>query len=228
MKKMIALLLACLMVFALMACASTKDEPAGAEGVAAELPEQTETEQPDEAETEPDAAEQPDAEGTEDAEMPEETEQPDDPAGTGASDEAGDAALQTMLDALLDGLDAEFIPYYGSYSVTAEDAPYVVGYEEMDTNFESALGYGPFTGSTAFIMTLFQLPEGADAEAFAADLAANADLNKWVCVGADYADGVANGRYVMFLMASLEACPEEVRQELESRFAAIVTDAVLE
>lgn len=225
MKKMIALLLACLMVFALMACTSTKDEPANSDGVAAELPAQTE--QPTEEEDGQPETEQPEAP----AEAPEDDaqpagEQPDDAADAGTSDKADGDALQTILDTMLDGLDAEFIPYYGSYAVTAEDAPYVVGYEDMDTGFDAALGYGPFAGSTAFIMTLFQLSEDADAEAFAADLAANADLNKWICVSADYADGVANGRYVMFLMSSQEACPDAVRQELESRFQAIDTAAL--
>lgn len=226
MKKMIALLLACLMVFGLMACAETKDEPSDDAGVSAQLPAETETEQPGEEETEQPSEEETEQPEGADAETPEQTQQPGDASDDASSSETGSPALQTILDTLLDDLDAEFIPYYASYGVTAEDAPYVVGYEEMDTGFEAALGYGPMMGSTAFIMTLFQLPEDADAEAFAADLAANADLNKWICVSADYADGVANGRYVMFLMASQEACPDTVRQELASRFAAIDTAAL--
>lgn len=227
MKKMIALLLACLMVFSLMACAGTKDEPSDDAGVSAQLPAETEAEQPGEEETDQTGEEETQQPADEETQQPseEEAEQPGGAAEGDASPESS-TALQTILDTLLDNLDAGFIPYYASYSVTAEDAPYVVGYEEMDTGFEDALGYGPMMGSTAFIMTLFQLPEGADAEAFAADLAANADLNKWICVSADYADGVANGQYVMFLMASLEACPDTVRQELASRFAAIDTAAL--
>ena len=216
MKRMIALLLACLMVFALMACASTKDETTDGEGVVAEQPE---TEQPAEEETEQPAVEEPVVEEPAEEEPVVEETPIEEPAGEGADI----SALQTILDTLLLELDAEFIPYYSSYEVPQADAPYVVGYEQMDTNFDAALGYGPMMGSTAFIMVLFELPEGTDAEAYAKDLADNAVLNKWICVSADYADGVANGQYVMFLMAAETACPDTVRQELTDRFLAIDT-----
>ena len=209
MKRMIALLLACLMVFALMACASTKDETTDGEGVVAEQPE---TEQPAEEETEQPAVEEPVVEET----------PIEEPAGEGADI----SALQTILDTLLLELDAEFIPYYSSYEVPQADAPYVVGYEQMDTNFDAALGYGPMMGSTAFIMVLFELPGDADAAAYAKSLSENAVLNKWICVSADYADGLANGQYVMFLMAAETACPDTVRQELADRFMAINTAAL--
>ncbi len=227
MKKMIALLLACIMVFAMVACASTSAPAEG--GVEAQKPEAggAEDQMPAPAETpveEPadEPAEEPAGEPAEEpSDEPAESTQPAE-----TPDEAQGGKLQGMLDSMLDGLDAEFLPYYGSYAVTKEDAPYVVGYEQMDTGFTDALAYGPFTGSTAFIMVLFELPDDADAEAFAADLSENADKIKWICVSADYADGVANGQYVMFLMASLEACPEEVRQELAARFQAIDTGAL--
>ncbi len=240
MKKMIALLLACLMVFTMMACASTKDEPTDGEGVAAELPEaggdmeqMPETEQPagETVEEEQPAVEEPPVD-----ELPveepvvEPAEEPvvSEPDGTEtpAGETADSSALQTILDTLLLDLDAEFIPYYSSYEVPQADAPYVVGYEQMDTNFEAALGYGPMMGSTAFIMVLFELPEDVDAEAYAKSLSENAVLNKWICVSADYADGLANGRYVMFLMAAETACPDAVRQELADRFMAIDTAAL--
>lgn len=240
MKKMIALLLACLMVFTMMACVSTKDEPTDGEGVAAELPEaggdmeqMPETEQPagETVEEEQPAVEEPPVD-----ELPveepvvEPTEEPvvSEPDGTEtpAGETADSSALQTILDTLLLDLDAEFIPYYSSYEVPQADAPYVVGYEQMDTNFEAALGYGPMMGSTAFIMVLFELPEDVDAEAYAKSLSENAVLNKWICVSADYADGLANGRYVMFLMAAETACPDAVRQELADRFMAIDTAAL--
>ena len=224
MKRMIALLLACLMVFALMACASTKDETTDGEGVVAEQPE---TEQPAEEETEQPAVEEPVVEEPVVEEPAEEEpvveETPiEEPAGEGADI----SALQTILDTLLLELDAEFIPYYSSYEVPQADAPYVVGYEQMDTNFDAALGYGPMMGSTAFIMVLFDMPEDADATAFAKSLSENAVLNKWICVSAYYADGVANGQYVMFLMAAETACPDTVRQELTDRFMAIDTAAL--
>ena len=230
MKKMIALLLACLMVFTMMACASTKDEPTDGEGVAAELPEAggdveqiPETEQP--AVEEPPVDELPVEEPVvEPAEEPVVSEP--DGTGTPAGETADSSALQTILDTLLLDLDAEFIPYYSSYEVPQADAPYVVGYEQMDTNFDAALGYGPMMGSTAFIMVLFELPEDVDAEAYAKSLSENAVLNKWICVSADYADAVANGQYVMFLMAAETACPDTVRQELTDRFMAIDTAAL--
>lgn len=240
MKKMIALLLACLMVFTMMACASTKDEPTDGEGVAAELPEaggdmeqMPETGQPagETVEEEQPAVEEPPVD-----ELPveepvvEPAEEPvvSEPDGTEtpAGETADSSALQTILDTLLLDLDAEFIPYYSSYEVPQADAPYVVGYEQMDTNFEAALGYGPMMGSTAFIMVLFELPEDVDAEAYAKSLSENAVLNKWICVSADYADGLANGQYVMFLMAAETACPDTVRQELADRFMAIDTAAL--
>ena len=240
MKKMIALLLACLMVFTMMACASTKDEPTDGEGVAAELPEAGgDMEQMHEAgqpageaveEEQPAVEEPPVDELPVEEPVVEPAEEPvvSEPDGTGtpAGETADSSALQTILDTLLLDLDAEFIPYYSSYEVPQADAPYVVGYEQMDTNFDAALGYGPMMGSTAFIMVLFELPGDADAAAYAKSLSENAVLNKWICVSADYADGLANGQYVMFLMAAETACPDTVRQELADRFMAIDTAAL--
>lgn len=229
MKKMIAMLLAAIMVFGLVACASRATEPQ--EPATPETPAEIET---------PEAPETP-AED-EPVETPDETEDPDDeivvvPDDENASDEletpevplpieVGDETLAAMLTEMLTDLDAEFLPYYTAYEITAEDAPYVVGYEGLDTGFDAALAYGPMMGSTAFVMTLFRLPDGMDAESYAKDLQENADPVKWICVSADYVDATANGQYVFFLMSSLEACDETIRQELTERFAAIDVDTL--
>lgn len=232
MKKMIAMLLAVVMVVGLMACASRATEPQ--EPVVPDTP--TDVETPEEVETPADETPE------EPVETPDETENPDDEIVVVPDDEnpgeeqetpeillpieVGDEKLAAVMTAMLTDLDADFLPYYTAYEISAEDAPYVIGYEGMDTGFDAALAYGPMMGSSAFVMALFRLPDGVDAESYAKDLQENADPNKWICVSADYVDATANGQYVLFLMSSLENCDETIRQELADRFAAVDVDAI--
>ena len=92
-------------------------------------------------------------------------------------------------------------PFFESYEVSKEDAPYVIGYEGFSGEFTEAMGYGPMMGSIAFVMVIFRLPDGADAEAFASDIKENADPAKWICVCADSVQTVVSGNTVMFIMS---------------------------
>lgn len=226
MKKMIAMLLACLMVLSLMACTARNDEDTiGSDGVSAEKPAAGQTQQPEENGTAPDEEPEDELETLPETEteiVPDEV--PDEEPDAGTDSDA--SVLSLILDELLTDLDAEFLPYYSSYDVSREDAPYVTGYAELDTGFNFALGYGPMMGSIPYIMVLFELPEELNAEDYAAALRDNAVLNKWVCVSADYAHAYANGQYVLFLMSSLENCPISVRSEIADRFTQLDIDAL--
>ena len=77
-----------------------------------------------------------------------------------------------------------FIPYIeGSYAVVSE----------------------PMIGSIAHSVALLQLPEDADAEAVAAEIEANMDPRKWICVEAEASWVKVSGQYVLMVMSSQEA-----------------------
>jgi len=113
----------------------------------------------------------------------------------------GEMSLQEIIDQLVAMTNLESAPYFTTYPVSAEDAPYVIGYEAFSGVFSDALGYGPMMGSNPFVMVLFSLPADVDAAAFAADIESNADLRKWICVEAEVADTAVYGNLVLFIMS---------------------------
>ncbi len=206
MKKLVTIILALSMLLALCACGSKNtSEPSPApEASAAPTVEPAPTTKPEETPR------------PEDTPRPEETPEPEEtaepaPAATPATaatpapaDTPAPAAtaltLQEIVDKMVEVSGFEAGPSYASYEVGKDDAQYVIGYEGFSGEFTEALGYGPLMGSIPFVMVVFRLPDGADAQSFADDIKANADLRKWICVEAETAEAAVSGNTVMFIM----------------------------
>lgn len=62
----------------------------------------------------------------------------------------------------------------------------------------------PMMNAIAHEVILIELPEGADVEAFAADVEANLNPRKWVCVEAEKTWVKTSGQYVVKVMSSTE------------------------
>ena len=99
-------------------------------------------------------------------------------------------------------------------AVTEDLVANLLGAESFSCEFESAQALVPMMMTSPFVLMVFRLAEGADTEAFAADLKAAANPQKWVCVCADEVETVISGRTVLFYM-----CPAEMKEGLNACFA---------
>ena len=57
-------------------------------------------------------------------------------------------------------------------------------------------------GSIAHSVVLVEVPEGADASQAAADMAANANPRKWICVEAESVQTASKGRLALLVMST--------------------------
>lgn len=77
---------------------------------------------------------------------------------------------------------------------------YLAGFSEEISGFEKGAMYGPMIGSIAFAGYIFDLADGADVNAFIANLKSKADPRWNICVSADYTQVGAYENTVYFLM----------------------------
>lgn len=81
---------------------------------------------------------------------------------------------------------------------------FLSGFDNYEvTGFEKGAMFGPMMGSIAFVGYIFDLPEGADADAFVTALKDNANPRWQICVTADETIVEVNGDKVFFLMSPL-------------------------
>lgn len=216
MKKFAAMILALSMVLSLAACGNKNDEQPAPTPEASTQPTAEPTPTPAVSTPKPTATPEPSPEPTPEPEptptpapaptptptpAPAPAPEPDNTPEPAPAPDAGELSLQEIVDKMVEVSGFDGGPFFESYAVSAEDAPYVIGYEGFTGEFTEALGYGPMMGSIAFVMVVFRLPEGADAEAFASDIKDNADPAKWICVCADSVQTVVSGNTVMFIMS---------------------------
>ncbi len=81
---------------------------------------------------------------------------------------------------------------------------YLAGFSEEISGFEKGAMYGPMMGSIAFAGYIFDLADGADVNAFIANLKDKADPRWNICVDADYTQVGAYNNTVYFLMYPAE------------------------
>lgn len=62
----------------------------------------------------------------------------------------------------------------------------------------------PMMGSFAHSAVLLRLPEGADVEAVRADIEANANPRKWICVEAEKVNVTAHGNTILLVMSDIK------------------------
>lgn len=193
MKKLVLTVLALTLAFSMTACGS-KEEPA---------PEATPA--PTEAPVATDAPEV--------TEAPEATDAPQEDANQG--EVSGESLGQTLLaefmamDASTDAytmaetlIGHEMIQFMGG---AMEIEPGLLsGFDNYEvTGFEKGAMFGPMMGSIAFVGYIFDLPEGADVDAFVTGLKDNANPRWQICVTADETIVETSGDKVFFLMSPL-------------------------
>lgn len=200
MKKLIAMILALAMAFAMVACAKT------AEPEVPETPDVPEIEAPVE---EPPAEEETPVE----PEAPVEEETPAEPEMPEVSPEEQD--LTEKIEALTEGVTPEMMTMV--MPLTEQDYNYnlFIDYIEGSTAVTSA---SPI-GSIAHSVVLLHLPEDADAEAVAEEIRTNMDPRKWICVEAEAADVLVSGQYVLLAMTN-QADFDTISANFETVFGA--------
>lgn len=159
MKKLIAMLLALAMVFAMTACGATENK---------------ETEPATEATTE--ATEEVTEEATE--EVTEEIAEDEEPV-------MELSAMETLLNSIIEIQPVEFMGMTVPVDLADADAvKYFTGLDSAESIKEAAV-FEPMMGSIAFSMVAVQVAEGADAEAVAEAMKNGIDTRKWICVEAN-------------------------------------------
>ena len=223
MKKLIALLLVLTMALSLAACAkkpaedTTEDETITdtentTENTTEDTPEDA-TEGTDETQ-EPDAQEpvDPDADvpATPDVD-PETPATPEEPVDDGgAAVNPGDTATeltaeeQEVLDTLsqlVAGAADDIM--CDNVIIPADQYPYYLFIDYIDGSI--AASASAMIGSIPHSVVLLKLPEDADVAAVAADIEANMDPRKWICVEAEATLVKTSGQYVLMAMSSQDA-----------------------
>ena len=175
MKKLIAMLLALTMVFAMAACGATENK---------------ETEPATEATTE--ATEAVTEEVTEEA-----TEEV-------VEDEfvVELSAMETLLNSIVEIQPVEFMGMAAPVDLTDADAVlYMTGLESVEGVTEAA-SFEPMIGSIPFSMVAVQVAEGADAEAVAEAMKNGIDTRKWICVETNDLMVVTHENVVLLVMVN--------------------------
>ena len=170
MKKLIAMLLALAMVFAMTACGATENK-----------------------ETEP--AAEVTTEATEEVteEVTEEIAEDEEPV-------MELSAMETLLNQIVEINPVEFMGMAAPVDLTDADALfYYTGLISAESVKEAAV-YEPMIGSIAFSMVAVQVAEGADAEAVAEAMKNGIDTRKWVCVEANDLMVATSGDIALLVM----------------------------
>lgn len=217
MKKLIALLLALVMVFGLVACAAKEEEPVEEEDVVVE--------ETPEVEDEPAVEEEPVVED-EPAVMPEEPAV-DEPAAMPEVDAPVEEEmpeieympeeklneLSGLMDQLVGGINDEMM--VGTMEITSDMYEY---YGIPATEGIYAVVSMPMIGSIAHEVVLVELPEGVDAADFAAQVEAGQNPMKWVCVQPETTWVKSSGNYVVAVMSTTQMA-DAVAANFDSAFA---------
>ena len=205
MKKTLSLVLALVLVltlaFSMVACGDKKDDVKDPETT--ETPAGTDTQAPvDTDETPVDTEEAP----------------------------AGDSWGQTLLGVFNDAIAAnpaataeelanavithESILFMGGTMPMEAGAEWLPGFDTAPTGWKECVNFGPMMGSIAFVGYVFTLEDGADIDAFKAELSANANPRWQICVTADETIVENVGNTVFFLMCPYSNNPDMPGDEL--------------
>lgn len=178
MKKLFALLLCLLMVISMVACGTNDTNQ--------------DSQQPSDSQS----TEAPTGEDPTDEEPTDEVPSEDNTPTT------GDVSLEEIANTLYTGIPQDEMPMVAGMPI--EDAesftyyafiPYIEGAECYVSE--------PMIGSIAHSVVLLKLPEGTDVETVKADIEANADPRKWVCVEAEKVTVVSHDNVVMLVMSTV-------------------------
>lgn len=110
--------------------------------------------------------------------------------------------LQKILYVLEDISGIGVGEYCYQEDITPQNISAVLGSDGFKLPFASGRAYLPTMSTTAFVLAVFRLEEGADAQAFADALKKKADPDRWVCVRAEKVEAQCLSNMVMFVMGN--------------------------
>lgn len=211
MKKLLALLLALVMVIGITACGKT--EPADNETetgteITETVPPVEETESTEEKEDDKKSSEAP-------------TEKPQEkPVETPAEPSAPKTVGNKLLAEFKSKANSGSAYDIANAIATGGSLPFMAGAMEIEPGllsgfdnyevkgFKSGATFGPMIGSIAFIGYVFELENGTDVASFISDLKANANLRWNICVEAEEMVAGSSGNKVFFVM-----CPKSFDEQ---------------
>ena len=212
MKKILALILALVMIASLAACAKDTNTPntdtntntGNVDTNTGNTDENTGSE--NDANTENNEPETP----TED-ETPSEPETPAEPEDNTNADEentnegghkldANTVELSVVLQGLYEGYNEE-LPMLGEMPLEDPETFQWITFVEYVEGAEGMVSE-PMMGSIAHSFVLVRVPEGTDAAEFAAQMEANCDPRKWICVEAEKVASASYGNLALLCMSN--------------------------
>ncbi len=113
-----------------------------------------------------------------------------------------DVDLQKILYVLEDISGIGVGEYCYQEDITPQNISAVLGSDSFKLPFASGRAYLPTMSTTAFVLAVFRLEPGADAQTFANALKDNADPDRWVCVRAEKVEALCQDNLVMFVMGN--------------------------
>ncbi len=118
------------------------------------------------------------------------------------------AATETDAQTIADKLAASTAVSAISPATMPVEAGFLTGFDNVEIkDFEAGVMFAPMIGTIPFVGYVFTLADGADVDAFVKTLEDNANLRWNICTQADEMVAVAEGNTVFFVMApaSLDA-----------------------
>lgn len=202
MKKLIAMLLALMLVVSLMACTAKEEAPVEEEKE--EIAETPEAEEEPTVEDEPVIEDEPAAMPEEDPSLDEPAVMPEDPAEPEMPEieympEEKLNEMMGLMDQLVNGINDELM--VSTMEITADMYEY---YGIPATEGIYAVVSMPMIGSIAHEVVLIELPEDMDAAEFAAQVEAGQNPMKWVCVQPETTWVKTSGNYVVAVMSTAD------------------------
>ena len=115
--------------------------------------------------------------------------------------------LYALADKLYEGINPEEMPMVGTMELNSENFEYsaFVPYKASYLAVESM----PMMGSQPHSVVIVKADSEEAAKALAAEMEANADPRKWICVSAKSVKSAVKGEYAMLVMTTVDVMPSD-------------------
>ena len=124
--------------------------------------------------------------------------------GKSAKDPFEGKTIEESMDMILEGVET---PDAMSMVLTQEDTPYFM-FTQLPEGAEAVVSEG-MINAIAHSVVLMRVAEGTDAAAIAAEVEANADPRKWICVEAEKKVVLQEGNTILLVMSNA-ACADAI------------------
>lgn len=136
------------------------------------------------------------------------------PEADASSDNVTIDVLYSIADKLYDGIAPDSMPMVGTMELTGENFEYsaFVPYKSSYLAVESM----PMMGSQPHSVVIVKTDSAAEAASLAAQMEANADPRKWICVNARKVRSASKGNYALLVMTSVDVMPGDGIDETQA------------